>query len=327
MRPPFPERPPRRAALLACATFLLGAARPAEALMVGAAPDTPQAHVDPNRNDSPWSSAVAVLVNGAPYSGVVVAPHHVLTAEHVVGTRPPAELQVQVNVDANPRRLAVTQVQRFPTVSFPYDDLALLTLADAVPAEVRIAPILRSMPAAGSVITLVGYGASGPGNLGISVPAQASVKRTVRNAVDAVQPTVDASGRRSLFFAFDFDGPSPGPMGGPGLGNAIEGSLASGDSGSPAFISQGGQTWLLGIGNLVAPPAGSTGVTFQFGSVCGGMLLSDPRFIAWLEEHTHGTLGQQASREGEAPLPAWALLGLGAGLFVARRRHQGAAGA
>lgn len=305
----------------------LGSA-PASALMVGMAPDTPQAHVDPNRNDSPWSSAVAVIANGGTYSGVMVSPRHVLTAEHVVGTRPAAEVAVQVNLGESPRRHAVVAVARFPSASFPYDDLALLTLDSAVDADVRIVPVLRSAPPAGTELILVGYGASGAGDQGPSVAALPGVKRVVRNRVDAVQPSVDGSGRRSLFYLYDFDGPSgPGSLGGPSMGNSIEGSLASGDSGSPAFATIDGQRVLVGINNLVAPPPGETANSFRFGTVCGGMLLSDSRFITWLENQTQGSLGQQPPREGEAPLPPWTLglLLAGVGASMARRRRQQAA--
>ncbi|MFL6661890.1 MAG: hypothetical protein ACJ8G7_06900, partial [Rhizobacter sp.] len=85
-----------------------------------------------------------------------------------------------------------------------------------------------------------------------------------------------------------------GPLGGPSLGNGSETGLAPGDSGSPAYAEIDGRTWLIGINNLVAPPPGERAIDYRFGSQAGGMLLCDPRFIAWLVEQTHDTL----------PLPA-----------------------
>lgn len=319
-RPPA-HRPLVRLSALCTGLLIAAGAPPAAAVMVGAPPDTPQAHVEPNRNDSAFSAVVSVRVNGSPFSGVVVAPLHVLTAAHVVGTQPPSALAVQVNLDAQAVQRGVTAVQRFASASFPYDDLALLTLDAPLPPDLRIPPILRSRIDTGTVITLVGHGASGAGTVGPNVAASATVRRRGRNVIDAVQPTIDTSGRRSLFYLFDFDGPDGnGALGGPSLGNAEEAGLAGGDSGSPVFATVGGTLWLVGINNLVAPAPGETTITYRFGSVCGGMLLSDARFLAWLEEQTHGSLGQQPGREGEAPLPAW---GLGLlGLLLAGRARR-----
>ena len=73
------------------------------------------------------------------------------------------------------------------------------------------------------------------------------------------------------------------------------------------------RAWLVGINNLVAAAPGATTVDYKFGTLCGGMLLSDARFIRWLTTQTHGTLGQ-SSGNGEMPLPGWALGALGVGL-------------
>lgn len=290
----------------------------ARAIMSGAAPDSPAARIDVNHVDSPWTSAVAVLVNGGTYSGVVVAPRHVLTAAHVIGGASPSVVSVQVNAQATPTVLGVASIARLPSASFPYDDLALLTLATAVPESVQVLPIHRGPLPPAQVLTLVGYGYSGSGDGGPWVPGIQSVKRRGSNVADAVQTTVDASGRTSLFYLFDFDGPNGvGALGGPTLGNADEAGLAGGDSGSPAYATIGGTRWLIGINNLVAPAPGSTTVDYRFGTLGGGLLLSDPRFIDWLTEGTQGTLGQSNAPAGEVPLPAWALASLGGALLLA----------
>jgi secreted trypsin-like serine protease len=317
----MPPPATRRHVLAAAAALPLAvAAVPGHALMAGAVPDTPAARIDANRTDSPWTSAVAVSVNGGLYSGVVVAPRHVLTAAHVVGANAPAAISVRVNADAAPVDMAASAVQRFPSASFPYDDLALITLAAEVPAAVEILPLRRSALPARQVITLVGYGWSGNGDLGPSVPGQSNVKRSGRNVVDLVQTTVDSSGRTSLFYLYDFDGRSGyGSWGGATLGNALETGLASGDSGSPAFAEIDGQRWLVGINSLVSPPPGLTANDYRFGTLCGGMLLSDPRFVDWLVAQTGGTLGPRAPESGDAPLPLWAAAALGV-LLAARGR-------
>lgn len=284
----------------------------AVAIMAGEPPDSASSQVDANLPTSYWTSAVSVTVNGKVYSGVVVAPSFVLTASHVTGGAAPAAISVQINAQPTAVVSAVTAVTTFPGASFPYDDLALLTLATPVTSQVRIPPILTQAPSPHEPLWLVGYGASGLGNAGPSMAGSASVKRTALNHLDAVQTTVDASGRTSLFYFFDFDGPTGGgAMGGGSLGNGLEGGLASGDSGSPAFVDIGGQRWLAGINTFVAPAPGSNSVDYRFGTIGGGMLLSDPRFVSWLSLQTQGTTVAPPAGSEDIPVPNWSLGVLG----------------
>lgn len=313
----------RRTVLAVVAGALgLGLSDPATALMSGRAPDSPAARVDPNVPGSPWSSAVSVVVNGATFSGVVVAPRYVLTASHVVGAAQPAAVTVRINTHATPVSRAVTAIARFPTASFPYDDLALLTLESEVPGEVQIHQIHEQDITGPVTITLVGYGASGTGDTGPSVGAAPTVKRSGVNRVDGVTSTVDASGRTSAFYLFDFDGPSGnGAYGGASLGNALETGLASGDSGSPAFVQIDGQWRLLGINTLAAPAPGSTAVDYRFGTVCGGMRLGAAPFMNWLRTQTQGTLGP-APPHADVPLPAWAAVLMGVAVIPLLRQRR-----
>jgi len=302
---------PLRRHLLALAP-LLALGEPAHALMAGSVPDSPQARVDANRPSSPWTSAVAVLTKAGVFSGVVVAPRHVLTAAHVAASAQPADVMVQLNHEAVPLQLAASAIASFPGASFPYDDLSLITLASPVPDGVQILPIRRELPPMHQELTLVGYGGSGPGDQGASVPRAAGLKRSGRNVLDAVQASIDDSGRRSLFFLYDFDGPSgDGPLGGPSLGNAIETGVAEGDSGGPAYAEIDGHRWLVGINTVTLTQGAGVPVDFRFGTIGGGMLLCDPRFLAWLETRTGGTLAPPPGM----PWPAW-VLGAGAAGLV-----------
>ncbi len=306
----------------------------AHALMAGALPDTPARRVDPNTAASPWSSAVAVIVNGSTYSGVVVAPRHVLTAAHVVGGAAPDAVSVQLNIAAQPLTLAATAITAYPGSAFPHDDLALIELAAPVPGAVRIRPIWRGPRLHGLILTLVGYGASGNGDVGATIAPAPGVKRVGRNVLDALrdslpgepnppqqpqQPSqLNPSARsnpanpgvpraRSLFYLFDFDGPrGNGLLGGPTLGNAIEAGLAGGDSGSPAYAVIDGRTWLIGINNFVW--GRSAAGAYGFGSGGGGILLGDARFIDWLLVTTHDALAKPRSEQPgarhDAPPPA-----------------------
>ena len=98
----------RRSMLAASACAALSLAPTAHAMMAGALPDTALARIDANTTASHWTSAVAVIVNGGTYSGVVVAPNHVLTAAHVTGTALPAAVSVQVNAQSTPLLIAAT---------------------------------------------------------------------------------------------------------------------------------------------------------------------------------------------------------------------------
>lgn len=294
-----------RNALAALAIILASLhCRFADATMAGAAPDTPDARVDSNTASSPWNGVGSVVVSGGVYSGVVVAPRFVLTAAHVVGSTAPAAIQFVLNVGGNQTHtIAARAVFRYPSASFPYDDLALVELTVAVPGGVNVYPLVRDSFTAAQRITLVGYGASGNGNVGVSVGAARSVKRTGENVVDAVQTTMDSSGHSSLFYLYDFDGPSgTGVMGGSTLGNAVETLVAGGDSGSPAFIG----TALMGINTFVSQPVAGQPNDYKFGMVGGGMLLSRPEFLSWIDATTGYTTTGAAV---DIPtLPQWALI-------------------
>jgi hypothetical protein len=282
-----------RRVVAACVLFAaaLGWAHRADAIMAGALPDTPEAHVDPNSPTSPWAGVGSVIVNGRPYSGVVIGPRHVLTAAHVAGD--PQHTKFQLNLGGEtPQVMTVAKAHRHPGFkSFdpqhPRDDLAVLVLTEDVPAGVPIYPLHHGDIEAGAVLTFVGYGASGHGDSGVSVGVKADVKRVGRNTADAFGQ--DSFGIKR-FFVFDFDGPgAPNQLGGEGLGNAVESTFAGGDSGSPSFLCEGGSgyecvggRWVVaGINTFVSAPAGHAGKASTFGTLGGGMVVS--AYVDWIE--------------------------------------------
>jgi hypothetical protein len=311
-------------ALLQCA--------PAAALMAGSAsgtpPDSPTARIDPNVASSPFAGVGAVVINGGVYSGVVIANQYVLTAGHVGQAGPASSMQFELNLGgAQPWSSSVASVTIYPTFNFPYDDLAVLQLTQPVPAGVPVYPMYGGSLATGLTLVMAGYGDSGYGDVGVSVGASATVKRTGENVYDVYATSVDTSGLQSAFFVYDFDGPtSDGPYGGPTLGNTLETLVAPGDSGGPSFVRVNGQLQLFGINTFVVD-LNNNPITYTFGEVGGGILAASPRFAAWLQSSTNGALGQQTDtgNGGDGPLPLWALGALGAGLLgVASRRLSGA---
>lgn len=292
-------------------------------MMAGAAPDSAQARVDPNGPASPWSGAVSVIVGGAPYSGVVIGPRHVLTAAHVAGGQSPAAVQVVVNSAATPVTMSVNNVSTYPGAAFPYDDLTVLRLAQPVPAGTAVYPIVDTAVSTGTRLALVGYGASGNGSVGPSVAGAASVKRSGHNVLDQFTDRLDASGRTSPFFLYDFDAATgTGPLGGASLGNSQETCVAGGDSGSGALVETTAGPALYGLLTVALNfNAGST-ATSVFGSGGGGLVLSHPPYLDWLRVQTdQSVVPLSRLTAADVPVaPAWAL-GL-AGLAFATRLLQ-----
>jgi secreted trypsin-like serine protease len=287
------------------ACLLLGAVPQVKALMAGVSPDSPAARIDPNNAASSYAGVGSVVVGGQPLSGVVIASQYVLTAAHVVSGQAPSNIQFVLNLgDPTPWTSAVESVTVYPTFSLPYDDLAVLRLARPVPDTVPVYPMYSGPIVAGLTITLVGYGSSGNGNVGVTVGASSAVKRVGSNVADRVQPTLDASGLVSQFYLYDFDGPSgSGSLGGPTIGNEVETLVAVGDSGSPAFVVNGGALQVFGINSLVISPTNT--INYEFGTTGGGIVAADPRFKAWLQTATNGTLGQPVMSAADGPAPVW----------------------
>ena len=267
------------AGALACALALPGRAL---ALMAGDPPDTPIRRLDPNRADSPFAS-VGSITNGEGhvYSGVLVGARHVLTAAHVLPAEP-MTLRFHLNIDGDlSSTLGVRRAFRHPgfkgfTPPYPPNDLALLELdADAPP--IVHPPIAPVAPMPGTIIELVGYGASGNGGKGATLPANAALKRHGENVIehllrlnpDDVQPAL---------YLFTFHAPeSPPRRVALSLGNLRETGLASGDSGSAAYCWLDGRRHLFGINTFVQQRANGAGPVFGFGTVGGGQLLTAHR--------------------------------------------------
>jgi hypothetical protein len=319
------RHPTRRRVLLGAATTGLGLLLTphASAMMAGNLPDTAAARVDPNTTLSPWSGVVSVVVGGAPFSGVVIGPRHVLTAAHVALNQNPANVTVVVNTSATPTPLAVETVTSYPTADFPYDDLSLLRLVQPVPAGVAVYPVMDVAQPLGTRVTLVGYGGSGNPATGATVAGASSVKRRGQNVIDQLTDRLDTSGRTGAFYLYDFDGPSgTGPIGGATLGNSTETSVAGGDSGSAAFVDTGSGSALYGLNTAVINFSGAAAGAFGGGGT--GMVLGHPPYVAWLAAQTNGSLSL-SSQVGSADVPAlspWGLAALAGGLAWWMRRPE-----
>lgn len=275
----------------------MAAAVPVGAIVAGAPPDSPAARVDANRPDSPFAGVGSIRVLAADgratagvYSGCLVAPRWVLTAGHVAAGQPAGRLRFNLNLTGDlSHPLAVRRVVLHPNfralAGQRYaDDLALLELAEPAPAGAPTYVLATTPLHPGAVLTLVGYGATGSGAGGETVPGAAQGRRVALNSADVLE--VVPPMRVPQVYLFDFDGPlDRGFMGGPTLGNTLEGTLAGGDSGSPALLRDTDGRWrVAGVNTFVFGRAGGPPPP-RFGSGGGGMLIAP--YAGWIA----GTIG------------------------------------
>jgi len=280
-----------------CCAFVLGAAGPARAIVGGAPPDSPANRVDPNTTASPWAGVGSLSVFQAgsttlrgTYTASAIGSWYIITAAHTVYKVAPADIRFNLNFGSD-LSSQITASAVFvhpdyagfvpdPVTGVVHDDLAIIRLSVPLPAGVPVYEIQRSLVSAHSVVTLVGYGASGDGVGGVTVGGSSSVKRVGRNALDAAYRD-NGGGNAFEVYAFDFDGPdaTTNRIGGLTLGNDVEATLAGGDSGSPAFIPGPAGSWLLaGVNIFVGPEAPANQ---KFGGYGGGILLYS--YAPWID--------------------------------------------
>jgi hypothetical protein len=263
----------------------------------GSPPDSPAQRIDPNTVNSPWAGVGSLTVASGPlrerqgtFTAAAIDPSHVITAAHVVAGREPADIRFNLNYGSDlSHRIGAHALfvhpdyagfKPDPKSGIVHDDLAILRLEATLPFGVPLYAIVRNPPRTRTVITLVGYGASGDGVDGAASTPSPAVKRVGRNVIDALVRD-NGGGEQLEVYLFDFDGPdaSTNRLGGRSLGNAIEATVAGGDSGSPALVPGAQGSWLLaGVNTFVASHAG---LNQRFGGLGGGVLLYS--YAAWID--------------------------------------------
>lgn len=257
-------------------------AAPAHALMAGEPPDAPLRRIDVPSPRSPWSGVAAVTLEGrvGTWTAVRVGRRHVLTAAHVVLGQEVERLRIHFGIEA-PRshvvgaaRVVAHPFHRSTRPSGSEADLALVELAQDGPQRAQVHPIDVREREPGELLTLVGYGGSGFGAIGVSAAADAGTRRVGTNRIERVMP--GGVQTRPWIYLFKFDAP--------GQGDAVPGEtgLASGDSGSPAYTREGSEWRLYGINTFITQRPGAKPSTF--GTTCGGQVLAP--HVEWIRQVT-----------------------------------------
>lgn len=245
--------------------------------------------VDPNSEHSPWAGVGSLSVGTGTYTGTLIAPSYVVTAAHVVGRRPPEEITFNLNYGGDlTHRIPAAEVFVHPmyrgvTGYAPGGeyDLAVIRLAEPVPAGVPFYSLYHDDMLQGSVITFVGYGAGGIGAIGAIESPDPTVKRVGQNVADCFAFTMNAdncdlpdlvgNGPRQVYL-FDFDAPAKAGQRPNGRLPIGEATLAGGDSGSGTFVYVQGQWRLAGVNTFVTKTR--DGKMSVYGTAGGGVLLS-----------------------------------------------------
>ena len=256
---------------------------------------------DSNGVDSPWAGVGSLSIGNGVFTGTLIAPELVITSAHVVAGAAPASITFNLNFGGElTHRIAAVEVIVNPGYhgfkGFQYGgqtDLALVRLREPAPAGVPIYGIYSDELPQGAVLNLVGYGATGTGAAGVLRGANAAERHAGQNVADCFAYTVGVdncgiaafvgNGPRAIYL-FDFDRPdgSKGLVGGTSLGPE-EVTLATGDSGSPAFVQVNGQ-WRIAAINTFVINAGANARPGVYGTAGGGVLLSGENG-EWVRQH------------------------------------------
>jgi len=157
-------------------------------------------------------------------SGVLIGSRYVLTAGHVTAGVANTNGRFTLGNQVYTTSRIFNHPQYSPNV-FGTDmanDIAIMELSAAVPG-VTPSTIYRSAPTVGQVLTLVGFGGGGTGTTGSN--GDFGIKRVGTTPIDSVTTSL-------IHWNFD---------------NNTEANTAPGDSGGPAFVTVGGQSYVAGI--------------------------------------------------------------------------------
>lgn len=260
--------------------------------------DSPSNRVDPNTTTSPFAGVVSIRASNSAGtflgSGCFITPRHVLTAAHLLDGNNDgiddsnyAGFRVNINYGSNVSHVINVlgghinpEYTGFLNPSIQ-DDIAVLYLEETVPAGVPIYSICRREFNVPEEVTIIGYGKSGYGDVGDTVGSSWSKKRVGRNFIDFIGPNIDDDDVEYLspgelwYGSFTKVGEA-NPRFPPSIGNDIETSGNSGDSGGPIFIFEDNKYKVAGVTSFIMSPPP------EFGELFGG--ISVYPYLDWIDE-------------------------------------------
>jgi chymotrypsin len=261
--------------------LLLAASSNASAIVVRDDVDDPKYRI-------PVSDFPALVDMPGEGHGVLIAPHWVVTAAHVIPGH--AELK-QVVINGIPRdvervvvhpghkrppqaladqALATWDWTLFIVLLSSSDDIALLKLAKPV-TDVSPVAINQGVDEYGQVVRIIGKGATADGVAGYDMhsPHRTQLRRADNKVTSA----------HERWFCYVFDKPSESLP--------LEGASGGGDSGGPVLIETGKEWRLAGLTSWTAPHQGATRVPFgQYGQISCNVRLR--HYGAWIESVMSG---------------------------------------
>ena len=223
----------------------------------------------PDRDDEEYRELAtrypaAIPLGPAAGTGTLIAPRWVLTSARSASSLRSARATLQLAG----RPIEIQEVIVHPDWRAGDDaDIALLFLRQPVEGTEPVATYRESDEAA-QTARVVGYGETG--RIG-SPPAQRRADGRARAAIN----TVDRVAPRTLGMRIK----------GPEDASDLQGALANGDGGAPAFFEIGGRTWVAGV-------ASSPGDWETYVRVSA--------FNTWIEEVMFRAALQEAARDEEA---------------------------